>query len=96
MEGWANHDSRVPYVGTVPGGFNDSKGDARYDFQKGFDSGLAAYEKARTVDGIQPESTTVEGVEQAYEKVRSQQKAVKKLKKYADPADIKVAPGVEV
>lgn len=82
-----------PLVGTVPGGHNDSRGDARYDFQKNFDKGLDEYRKARG-EGLQPRASTVEAVRDAHLQVRAQKRALKKIKKYGDASTLKVAAGV--
>ena len=86
---------RGPLVGTVPGGFNDSRGDAKYDFQKNFDKGLDQYKAARD-EGLRPKATTVEAVREAQDTVRSHKRAIKKIKKIGDVSELKVAPGVDV
>ena len=89
----------VPPLGllssTVSGGFNDSRGDAQYDFQKNFDKGLDAYAGARK-EGLAPKTTTVAGVEAAQREVKSQQRGIDKLRKAgADTSELKTAAGVE-
>ncbi len=80
---------------TVPGAFNDSRGDVQYDYHKKFDKGLDAYKKARG-EGLQPKATTVDAVEASHREVKSHQRAIKKLKKWgADPSELKTAKGVE-
>jgi len=88
---WDNYEMpKTPLFGTVPGGYNDSKN----KFQRNFDKGMYAYEKAKA-EGLQPAATTVEAVEAEHEKVRSQQRALEKVKQFADVEDIKTAPGVK-
>ena len=89
----------VPPLGllpsTVPGAHNDSRGDAQYDFHKKFDKGLDAYKKARG-EGLAPKATTVEAVEASHREVKSQKRAIKKLKKWgADTSELATAKGVE-
>lgn len=87
---------KAPMASTVPGGYNDANGDARYEFQKNFDKGLEEYKAARD-EGLQPESTTVEAVAKAKATVKSQEKAIKKLKLDRDErAQLPVAAGVDV
>lgn len=82
----------VPLFGTVPGGANDTQ---EYRFHMDFDKGLDRYSKARA-NGLQPNTTTVKGVEEAEAQAASQQRAVDKLKKQGDlPEGVKTVPGVE-
>lgn len=90
-EAWRNHERPNIYLGTVPGGFNDSDG---HSFHRNFDKGMYEYEKARK-EGLQPKATTVEAVREAQDQVRVHKKALKKLNKVADVEGINVAPGVE-
>ena len=95
----AFRDVDVPPLGllasTVEGGYNDSRGDVRYDFQKGFDKGLDAYAGARK-EGLKPKSTTVAGVEAAQREVKSHQRGINKLRKAGvDTSELKTAAGVE-
>lgn len=86
----------APMVGTIPGGHNDTHGSSRYQFQKGFDKGLDGYKEARD-EGLQPKATTVEAVEKARAEVKSQERAIKKLKLDRDDrAQLKTAAGVDV
>jgi hypothetical protein len=89
--GWERHEQPRWYVGTVPGGFNDSKD----RFHRTFDKGLDAYEKARK-EGLEPSATTVDAVRREEQDVASQQRAVEKLRKVTDVEGVKVKPGVEV
>lgn len=82
----------MPVFATVPGGSKDTRD---YRFKADFDKGLYAYEKARK-DGLEPESTTLGGVERAKEQVQSHKRGLEKLKKMGVETDIvKTAPGVE-
>lgn len=88
----------VPPLGllpsTVPGAHNDSQGDVQYDFQKKFDKGLDAYKKARG-EGLAPAATTVAAVEASHRQVKSQKRAIKKLRKMgADTSELATASGV--
>ena len=82
----------TPLFGTVPGGANDNES---YRFHKDFDKGMNEYQKAKG-EGLQPAATTVEAVKAEQDRVRSQERAVQKLKKTQDVSGIHVAPGVEV
>ena len=95
----AFRDVDVPPLGllasTVAGGFNDSRGDAQYDYHKKFDKGLDAYAGARK-EGLQPKATTVQAVEAAQREVKSQEAGMKVLRKAgADTSGLKTAAGVE-
>ena len=93
-EAWKNHPTHNIMIGTIPGGFKDTRGDARYDFQKNFDKGLDAYKKARD-EGLAPKATSVAAVEASHREVKSQQRALKKLKKMGvDGSELAVAKGV--
>jgi len=82
-------------VGSIPGGYNDTCGDAQYDFQKNFDKGLHAYKKARD-DGLRPSGTSVEAVKAAQREAASQSRALKVLEKAgADTTELRRAEGVE-
>lgn len=76
--------------GTVPGGANDTK---EYRFHKDFDKGMNEYAKARD-EGLQPKHSTLDAVKDEHKKVKSQQRALKKLSKVADTDGIPTAPGV--
>lgn len=83
---------KMPVFATVPGGSRET-GD--YRFHREFDPGMYAYEKA-VGDGLQPESTTLEGVREAKEQAMSHQRAKKKMKKMGmDPDGLMTAPGVD-
>ena len=88
---WDQHVVPRIYVGTVPGGYNDQGGNK---FHRQFDKGMYEYEKARK-EGLQPKATTVEAVREEHEMVKSQERAVKKLKRVGDVEQVKVRPGVE-
>jgi len=81
-------------LGTVPGGHNDTHAGAKYKFQSGFDKGLDAYRGARD-EGLSPKSTTVEAVEASHREVKSQKRALEKMKKMGmDTSTVKTAKGV--
>jgi hypothetical protein len=80
---------KVPLVGTVPGGANDT---ADYRFHMDFDKGMDRYVAARR-NGLAPAATTVAAVEQAEAQAASQQRALKKLGGAGE--QLKVAPGVD-
>ena len=90
-EAWDRHVVPRLYVGTVPGGFNDSKA---MQFHRNFDKGMYEYEKARK-EGLQPKATTVDAVQQEHNRARSQKRALKKLSKVADVSELKTIPGVK-
>lgn len=85
---------RAPMVGTIPGGHNDVHGSAQYKFQRDFDPGLEAYEKARG-EGLSPKATTVKAVEEAHAEVKSHERGVKKLRDMGVEEPLPVAAGVD-
>ena len=87
-------DSRRMAHPDVPGGFNETGRSRQYKFQRGFDPGLEAYRKARG-EGLRPKHTSVKAVHAAQEEVKSQQRAVDKLKNVADVSELKTLPGVK-
>ena len=90
---WTNHVRHNIMIGTIPGGFNDTRGDPQYDFQKNFDKGLDAYRKARD-EGLAPATTSVAAVEASQRQVKSQKRALEKLKKMGiDGSELATAPG---
>ncbi len=79
----------------VPGGYNEKHRDATYKMKKDFEPGINAYRKAKA-EGIQPDGTTTKKVEEAYDRVRTHQRAVDKLKKTGtDVSSLKSVAGVE-
>lgn len=82
----------TPLFGTVPGGHNDTEA---HKFHRTFDKGMDAYQKARK-EGLQPSAATLESVEKEHDRVRSHQRAVKKLRNVTDVSELSVAKGVEV
>lgn len=93
LQGWDEHVVPRIYVGTVPGGHNETH-DAQYRYQSQFDKRIDEYRKAKA-DGVQPVNSTLKGIKKGYERVKSQQRAITKLKKQGDVSNLKVAPGVE-
>jgi len=90
---WDDYEMpKTPLFGTVPGGHNDDNANR---FHRDFDKGMYAYEKARK-EGLQPKATSVEAVEAEHNRVRSQQRAVEKLKNVTDVSELSVTKGVEV
>jgi len=89
---WDRHERPRIYLHTVPGGFNDT---AENRFHRNFDKGMYEYEKARA-EGLQPKATTVDAVREAQSEVKSQERALEKLKRVADVSEVSVAEGVEV
>ena len=85
------HMPEMPVFATVPGGSKDTRD---YRYRADFDKGLYAYEKA-VGDGLEPESSTLEGVRKAKERAMSQERALKKLDKMGVDADsVRTMPGV--
>jgi hypothetical protein len=92
---YVNNRKRVymgsPMIGVVPGGSKDTE---PYRWHMDFDKGLNAYKKARN-EGLQPKSSDLKGVAHAHRQVKSQEKALKKIKNFSDIDGIKTAPGVD-
>lgn len=88
---WEDHSVPRIYVGTVPGGYNDSGANR---FHRSFDEGMYEYEKARK-EGLQPKATTVDAVRAEQNRVKSHERALKKLSKVADVSELSAAPGVK-
>ena len=79
----------------VPGGYDEANRSNDYKFRQDFDPGIEAYKKARA-EGLKPKGTTTKKVKEAYETVKSQERALKKAKKMGmETETLKTVPGVE-
>jgi len=83
--------SRPPLVGTVPGGSKDTQ---QVQFERNFETGLDDYRTARA-DGIQPDHSTKDSVDKAHKRIKSQEAALRKIKKFSDIDGVMTTPGVD-
>ncbi len=82
--------SGSPLVGIVPGGSKDT---ADVQYRRDFGPGLDAYKKARD-EGLQPDHSDLKSVEAAHQRVKSQEDALRKIKKFSDVDGVVTTPGV--
>ena len=80
-----------PLIGVVPGGSKDTQ---QVQFERNFDVGLDDYRTARA-DGIQPDHSTKDSVDRAHERIKSQEAALRKIKKFSDIDGVMTTPGVD-
>ena len=81
-----------PLMGIVPGGSKDTPD---VQWRRDFGPGLDAYKKARD-EGLQPDHSTLGSVKGAHKRVKSQEAALRALKKGGmDIDNIKTTPGVD-
>ncbi len=87
----ANYNGTI-LIGIVPGGANDTN-DVKW--RRNFGPGLDAYKKAKD-EGIQPDHSDLKSVNMAHKRVKSQEKALKKLRDGGmDTSQIKTTSGVD-
>ncbi len=87
----AENSNGTILIGIVPGGANDT---SDVQWRRNFGPGLDAYRKARD-EGLQPDHSTLESVDGAHKRVKSQEAALKALKQGGmDIDNIKTTPGV--
>ena len=80
-----------PLVGIVPGASKDT---ADVQWRRDYEPGLDAYLKAKN-EGIQPETSDLKGVDKAHKQVKSQEAALRAIKKFSDIDGVKTVPGVD-
>ena len=80
-----------PLVGIVPGASKDT---ADVQWRRNYEPGLDAYLKAKN-EGIQPETSDLKGVDKAHKQVKSQEAALRAIKKFSDIDGVKTVPGVD-
>lgn len=78
------------YLGIVPGGANDTPD---IQWRRDFGPGLDAYKKARD-EGIQPDHSTLESVDAAHRRIKSQEAGLKAIKNFSDIDGVRTTPGV--
>lgn len=80
-----------PLIGIVPGASKDTP---EVQWRRDFDPGLDAYLTARK-EGIQPDQSDLKSVDAAHKRIKSQEAALRAIKKFSDIDGIKTTAGVD-